>query len=193
MATTPEKLGGISSDSVRAKTGKGWEEWLAVLDRDNAQKLPHKEIAQLLYTKYKVPDWWCQMVTVGYEQARGLREVHQTAGGYVANVSKTFDAPLRQLSRACTDETLRAKWMGRKSYSVTKATPNKSVRMAWGKDGATRVIFYLTGKGTTKSQIAVQHEKLASAQQVEKMKTYWRGALTKLARALKDESSAKNF
>lgn len=181
MPTTRENFGGIRSDAVRAKTGKGWNEWLEILDAENAQALSHKEIATLLYEKYKVPDWWCQMVTVGYEQARGLRAMHQKADGFSANASKTLNASLNALYEACADETMRAKWMGRKKYTITKATPNKSLRIGWGKDSATRVDFNLYAKSKTKSMIQIQHEKLADAAEVEKMKTYWRGALEKLA------------
>lgn len=184
MPKTKEKYGGVSSDAVRAKTSKGWEEWLQVLDGEHAQKLPHKQIAQLLSDKYNVPDWWSQMVTVGYEQARGLRAAHQKADGYSANASKTFNAPLRDLYAACADEATRAKWLGKKKHSLSKATPNKSLRIGWGKDNATRVDFNLYAKGETKSMIQVQHEKLESAAEVEQMKTYWKGALGKLGKLI---------
>lgn len=181
MPKTEHKYGGVSSDAVRAKTGKTWDEWLKVLDTEKAHKLPHKQIAQLLSTKYHVPDWWSQMVTVGYEQARGLRAVHQKADGYSANASKTFNAPLRELYAACADETTRAKWLGKKKYVVSKATPNKSLRIAWGKDDVTRVDFNLYAKGETKSMIQIEHSKLTTAADVGKMKTYWTRALEKLA------------
>lgn len=184
MSATPHKPGGISSQAVLAKTGKTWDEWLAILDAEKAQALPHKQIAALLSEKYGVPAWWCQMLTVGYEQARGLRAVHQTARGYTAGVSRTFNAPLAALYHACADETLRSRWLGRKHYTVTQATPTKSVRIAWGKGGATRVDFGLYAKGKNKSQIAIQHEKLGSADEVAQMKTFWSGALDKLAKVL---------
>jgi uncharacterized protein YndB with AHSA1/START domain len=184
MPNSEPKFAGVSSNAVRAKTGKGWNEWLMVLDAEDAQKMPHKEIAAMLNSKYKVPDWWCQMVTVGYEQARGLRAVHQTADGYNASASRTFNVAVGKLYDACADETARARWMGRKSYSVNKATPGKSLRIVWGKSGASRVDLYFTAKGTSKSQLAIQHSKLADSDQVQTMKTYWRGALDKLAKLL---------
>lgn len=184
MPKTETKYGGVGNDAVRAKTGKDWDEWLKALDAENATKLTHKQIAQLLSDKYKVPAWWSQMVTVGYEQARGLRAVHQKADGYSASASKTLNAPLSALYAACADETTRAKWMGRKRYSVSKATPNKSLRLGWGKDDATRVDLNLYAKGTTKSQIAIEHSKLADADEVAKMKTYWKGTLDKLAKLI---------
>ena len=38
----------------------------------------HKAIAVYLHEQQKLPAWWSQEVTVGYERIRGLREEHQT-------------------------------------------------------------------------------------------------------------------
>lgn len=186
MPGAETKYGGVGNDAVSAKTGKDWDEWIKLLDNENATRLTHKEIAHLLSTKYKVPAWWSQMITVGYEQARGRRAVHQKADGFSASASKTLNAPLGALYAACADETTRAKWMGRKRYTVSKATPNKSLRLGRGKDETTRVDLNLYAKGASKSQIAIEHSKLVDAAEVAKMKTYWKGALTKLARLLEE-------
>ena len=39
--------------------------------------MPHKQIAEYLYEKHGLSGWWSQVVTVVYEQERGLREKHQ--------------------------------------------------------------------------------------------------------------------
>ena len=38
-------------------------------------------IAELLVKKHEVTPWWAQMLTVGYERARGLREVEERTAG----------------------------------------------------------------------------------------------------------------
>jgi hypothetical protein len=38
--------------------------------------MPHKQIAEYLYEKHGLSGWWSQVVTVVYEQERGLREKH---------------------------------------------------------------------------------------------------------------------
>lgn len=91
------KAAGISSEAVQAKTGKTWTEWFKLLDKAGAAKWPHKEIAELIHDEFGCPGWWSQMVTVGYEQARGLRVKHQSATGYSANVSKTIGVPIATL------------------------------------------------------------------------------------------------
>src|SRR5436190_22306263 len=79
------RYAGVGSDAVLRATGKAWDEWLRVLDRAGAKSMGHKEIALMLSRKFSVPDWWSQMVTVGYEQARGLRKLYEKADGYSAS------------------------------------------------------------------------------------------------------------
>ena len=74
------KLAGVGNDAVMKATGRPWDEWLKVLDRAGAKKMPHKEIALMLSRKFLVAGWWCQMVSVGYEQARGLRKTPESKG-----------------------------------------------------------------------------------------------------------------
>src|SRR5215469_1117257 len=73
-AKKPKETKRSSDEAVKAKTGKVWAEWFKILDKAGAKKMPHKEIALYLYEKQKLPAWWCQMVAVGYEQERGLRQ-----------------------------------------------------------------------------------------------------------------------
>jgi len=66
-------VAGMSDEKVKGKTGCNWEKWVYALDRRGAQEMSHREIAALVSEKYKVTDWWSQMVTVGYERIKGLR------------------------------------------------------------------------------------------------------------------------
>ncbi|MSQ32299.1 MAG: hypothetical protein EXR59_03555 [Dehalococcoidia bacterium] len=90
----------MSDSALKAKIGKVWSEWFAILDKAAAAKMDHKSITSYLSEKQKVPDWWCQMVTVTYEQARGKRELYQTTHGYQASASKTLAAPLSAIYEA---------------------------------------------------------------------------------------------
>ena len=47
MASEKEELtlGRVSSESVREGTGRGWQDWLAVLDAAGAADWDHKQIA----------------------------------------------------------------------------------------------------------------------------------------------------
>ena len=174
-----DKYNGIGPDAVQAKTGKTWPEWFAVLDTAGCRTMTHQEIVAVVRGKYGVGPWWQQMVTVGYEQGRGRRVKHETAAGFSVSRSKTIAVPIGQLFAAWKDRRKRARWLADPDYTVRTATSNRSMRITWI-DGITHVDVGFFEKGTRKSQVAVEHSKLASAKQAEKMKTYWAKQLDKL-------------
>ena len=161
---------GMGDAAVLKATGKDWAGWFALLDAAGAATMKHAEIASLLHEQHGVPGWWCQMVTVGYERARGLREKHQTASGYQASASKTIDVGVGRVFDAWNDPKLRRRWLA-EEIAVRKATPGKSVRITWP-DG-THVEVNLTAKGEAKSAAAVQHSKLPDRAAVDRVKAFW--------------------
>src|SRR4029453_10412841 len=96
----------LSDAAVKAKTGKGWKEWFAILDKAGARKMTHKEIVHVLDSE-DVGPWWRQMVTVTYEQQRGLRDLHQKPEGYQVSISRTVKVPLSTLFKAFANEKSR--------------------------------------------------------------------------------------
>ena len=167
----------MSDAAVRAKTGKDWAGWFAVLDRVGAHKMPHAAIAAHLYDGLGVPEWWCQMIAVGYERARHLRAEHQTADGYAASVSKVVEAPVARLYRRFVALAAGA-GLG-EPVAISTKTPNKTVRLAFVRDGS-RVAVSFQDKGVDKAQIVVQHRKLRSGRQVTERKAYWRKIIAAL-------------
>lgn len=148
MKPPPEGPGGqrISDDAVRRRTGRGWQEWFAVLDAAGARDWDHRRIVAFLVREYSLPDWWCQMVAVTYEQARGLREPHQTAAGYQVSAGKTVAVPLARLYRFWVDEALRQRWLPDVPLTVRRTTPDKSLRITWP-NGSTKVDVNFYAKG----------------------------------------------
>jgi hypothetical protein len=166
------KLAGMSDATIKARTGCTWERWVSALDRVGAHEWPHREIADYVHEKYKVPGWWTQTVTVGYERIKGLRAIGQRCGGgYEASKSKVFAAPLGRLYRAFHDARTRRRWLSGVKLTVRTAIPDKSMRVTWP-DG-TSVELYFIGKGSAKSQVVVQHRKLADKTTADQMKAYW--------------------
>lgn len=170
----------IADKNVRAATGKGWDEWFSILDRAGAAKKQHSEIAATLRDKGVGP-WWCQMVTVEYERARGLRDRHETAAGYQVGASKTVNVAVNRLFKAWTDDALRKKWLGNAKFTVRKSTPPKSMRITWGDGSNLDVLFY--PKGDAKSYVSVDQRKLGPGK-VESIKEFWKKRLEKLKEIL---------
>jgi uncharacterized protein YndB with AHSA1/START domain len=182
MAKTDRKIAGMTNAAVEKATGKSWQQWFAVLDKANATRLTHKEIAAILREKHNLSMWWSQMITVGYEQERGMRKVHQQPEGFEISKSKTLNLSALKAFKAWNDKRARDKWLG-KDITIRKATPGKSMRITWS-DARTRVDVNFYEKGKNKCQVSVQHTRLSSAAQAEKMKKYWAAALISLAEFL---------
>jgi hypothetical protein len=179
----PRETKRSSDEAVKANTGKVWAEWFKILDKAGAKKWPHKEISAYLHDKYKVGPWWCQMVAVGYEHERGIRQKFQKCDGeFSTSDSRTLAVPLARAYAAWTDEKLRRRWLPDAQMEITTATPNKSIRAKW--DDTTRLSVNFYGKGAGKSQIAVDHMKLANTKECAKMKSYWFDALNRLQKNL---------
>lgn len=176
-------LAGYSDVVVKAKTGCNWERWVKALDYKQAHTWSHGEIAQYVHKTYKIPGWWSQMVTVGYERIKGLRVIGQRRdGGFNATKSKVVAAPVSRLYRAWRDARLRARWLPDVSPVIRTATRNRSMRVAWP-DG-TRVDVGFLAKGRAKSQVAIQHGRLPDRAAVTRTKAYWAERLTSLAEVL---------
>jgi hypothetical protein len=173
------KLAGMADEKVKAATGCNWERWVWALDEVEAHKWPHREIAQYVHEKYKVPSWWTQTVTVGYERIKGLREIGQRrSGAWGASKSKTIAAGASTVFKAFKQPKLRTAWLPNK-VAIRAAVPNKSLRITW-EDG-TSVEVHVVSKGRSKTQVAVEHTKLSSRQASDRMKAFWTERLDDLA------------
>jgi uncharacterized protein YndB with AHSA1/START domain len=173
---------GIGDAAVEAATGRTWAQWIAALDRAGAATKSHKEIVALVRGKLGLDKgWWSQMVTVGYEQAKGLRAVHEQSGGFAASVSRTMNFPVDAVFAAWNVARRRAAWL-QDPLTIRKATPGKSLRITWS-DG-TNVDVNLTVKGAAKTVVAVEHAKLAGTKAVAERKAFWKDALARLAAVL---------
>jgi hypothetical protein len=181
----------ISAALLRERTGRDWDEWFALLDAWSAVERTHTEIARWLVTAHEVPGWWAQTVTVGYEQARGLRAPGQSrAGGFSASGSKTVGVPVERLFAAFADEALRRRWLPDVEVSVRTTTVPKTFRADWA-GGPTRIAVGFAPKGEAKAQVAVLHEKLADADEAARCKAYWRERLAVLKQVLESEEGVR--
>lgn len=184
------KLAGMSDASVKKATGSTWDQWVKALDRVNADGWPHKQIAEYVHTKHKVPDWWTQTVTVGYERIKGLRaRGQQRDGTYEVSKSKVIAAPLDQLFDAFNNPKMRSRWLSDVPFEVRHTTKHKSIRMR-SPDGSVVDVGFL-GKGAAKSQVAIGHRKLPSQSDAARAKTFWAERLQALASLVGGRNSAR--
>ena len=115
----------MSDTAVKAKTEKNWAGWFGALDTAGAARLDHQAIARVLSEKHGLSGWWCQMVTVEYERARGLRVRHETASGFSVASSKTIATTLSHLYAATANPAKRKKWFPKGALGLSSQTKNK--------------------------------------------------------------------
>jgi len=172
----------MSDEAVQAKTGKTWAEWFALLDKAGARQMDHPSMVAYLEKNHGLGAWWDQMVTVSYEQARGMRQKHEKPEGFEISVSKTAAVPVAELFEAWVNPKRRARWLD-ESIVIRKATPSKYLRITWS-DGRTHLAVNFYPKGQSKSQVSAQHSKLPNAKAAERMKVYWASKLERLQQYL---------
>jgi hypothetical protein len=180
-ATLPPRAAdpGMSDEAVLRGSGKTWEEWFRLLDAWGAAGRTHTEIARHVAEVYRVPGWWAQGVTVGYERARGLRKKHETAQGFAASASKTIAVPVERLYQALIDETARDRWLAPGTLTLRTAQAHCSARFDTADGGIIEV--WLTAKGPHKASVQLQQGKLADEAATGQWRHQWKPRLQRLA------------
>lgn len=163
----------VSEAKLQDATGRKWHSWFAVLDAHGAVRRPHPEIVRWLMDEHGLDNWWAQTITVGYEQARGLREPGQNADGWQVSASKTVSVPVKRLYRAFVEDHLRQLWLPGAELRLRTATAHKYARCDW-EDGATRVNVGFEALDANKSRIGIVHERLPDSDTADEMKAWWR-------------------
>lgn len=175
-----QRLNGVSTQKVKEATGRDWEEWIELLDQRGAGELDHKAIVELVLAEAPRP-WWAQMVTVGYEQAKGRRVRNQNTDGFQVSVSKTFEAPLGKVYKAWNE--FLGEWYDGDQFRITTNNKDKGIRGRFD-NGAVFAMGLLATK-TGKTQLAIGIEKLASATAAEAARGQWKRQLDQLEQFLR--------
>lgn len=173
----------MSDEAIRHRTGRRWEAWFDLLDEWGAAERPHREVARWVAQEHEIDGWGAQAVTVSYERARGLRAVGERPDGFTITATKTVAVPVDRLYQAFVDESQRERWLPEGELRERTASMPKSARFDWA-DGRTRVNVGFTAKGEAKSAAALSHERLADAEEAERMKAFWREPVAALKEVL---------
>ncbi|HEX2128209.1 MAG TPA: hypothetical protein VHF58_03225 [Solirubrobacterales bacterium] len=179
----------LPDETIRERTGHGWEEWFDLLDEWGAADRPRPEISRWVADQLDGEQlgWNAQAVTLGYERARLGRAIGERADGFALSASKTVAVPVERLYEAFVEDGQRTRWLPDGRLRERTATRPKSARFDWG-DGSTRVHVAFDPKGEAKSTVVVEHRRLADADELERMRAYWRERLSSLKATLEGVS-----
>jgi hypothetical protein len=176
----------MSDQAIRRGTGKGWDEWFAILDAWDAIGHTHPEITGHVHGEHGIDGWWAQSVTTGYERARGRRVKNERPGeGFTVNANRTIGVPIDRLSEAFNDDRVRAEWLADAPIEARTLRAGKSASFAW-REPPSRVTVNFYVRGDAKSQAQLQHLRLPDADSVVRFKAYWRERFDVLADLLTD-------
>ena len=173
---------GMADERVLEATDRDWAAWKSYLDSKGGADMDHAAIARLLKDEGVKP-WWSQMVTVGYERMIVRREVGQTcAGTFSANASRTIPGTMdstREAWAALNAE--RAEYAGAVAEGEPRLTESEKWRY-WrvDLDDGSKVSVMFSEKPGGKATVAVNHDKLSSADDVARAKAFWKPLLQQL-------------
>ena len=174
-----------SDETIRERTGRGWEEWFDLLDEAGAADMTHRETARWLAEREGLHPlaWNVQAVVGGYDKARRGRQVGEHEDGFTVTASKTVAVPIERLYAAFVDADERARWLPGTELRERTTIEPRSARFDWG-DGPSRIHVSLTAKGDAKTTAALTHERLPDSAEAERMKAFWRERVAGLKEVL---------
>lgn len=189
--------------SVRQHTGKSREEWFALLDRAGGPGAGRRALVMHLYDQAKLDEWWSTTLVVEYERERGQREKDGKPKGYSICATKTIAAPLDAVFSAFGNAKALDRWMGPGTSidfrdggrientdgdkaTIIRIRANKDLRLTW--DGAvapgTAVEVLFADKGKGKTGITLNHTRIQSRHDADRIRDGWGAAFDALRTAL---------
>jgi hypothetical protein len=141
-------------------TGKTWNEWYEALDTAGAASWSHPQIASWVADRHGVTSWWAQGVTVGYEQARGMRRPGQMADGtFSVGASKTM--PFEQLPLLDRAVSVLTSELGTEPVAVGREA--KYVTARWVLEHGQSLLAQVNPTAGGRSSVVLTHSRMPSA------------------------------
>lgn len=156
---------------IRENTGRGWDEWVALIDAWPGHSDGHGAVAAWVQSEHDIGGWWAQSVTVGWERITGRRLPHQVSDGtFTANRSATVttdDVALREL---LLDADGRSALFPGLDAQLRSRPTSKNVRIGLD-DGVVEIGIAPRDDG--RATVTVSHAKLAASEDVAVWKQFW--------------------
>lgn len=162
---------GLADDKLAAATGRGWDQWCDVIDAWPGRIAGHTAVAAHLRDDHGVDGWWAQAVTVGWERITGARLPHQMADGtFTANRTRTVTVDVETLRALLVEDEGRASLFPGLATTLRSKPSAKSLRVAFD-EGVALLAF--APKAGARVAVTVSHERLPSADSLERWRAYW--------------------
>ncbi|HSJ43326.1 MAG TPA: hypothetical protein VK923_01430 [Euzebyales bacterium] len=170
-------------DGVADATGRTWDEWRAVLDGWGAGSMTHRQIARRLQDDDDVAHWWAQTLTVAYEQHIGRRVPGQASDGtFQTSTSRTVAGDLDDVFARWLQVAADLSRRTDAELAREPATSDKGAYRYWrvGFADGSRVELGASQTRPDKVRIALGHERLPDASDVDRWRSFWRSLLAEV-------------
>jgi uncharacterized protein YndB with AHSA1/START domain len=203
MIPVPTSTPELTDESVRAATGRSWEEWFSYLDERGGPSQGRRQIGVHLNYDLKIDAWWCAVINVQYEAARGVVERDGRPKGYMVCATKTVNAPVERAWEAFANAEALGGWFGSgveldfreggrfanadgDAGQISKIRPNKAIRFTWEQPRHTpgtvvETTFQPRGE---KCVVMVAHDRIQTAAEADELRATWGAALDRLKKQL---------
>ena len=161
----------VGDEAVRRATGRGWDDWCALIEAWPGHGDGHTAIARYLREEVGVDAWWSQAVTGGYERIVGLRLPGQMPdGSFTVNKSKTVGLAVAVVRDALDDPAGYEDLFPGQGAELRSRPGTKALRIAFEEGVA---ILRVDAKGDERCRVAIEHQGLADAESVTQWKFFW--------------------
>ncbi len=167
-----------SDDAVAAATGRGWDQWIDMIERWDGDGDDHAAVARYLEAEHGLDGWWSQTVTVGFERITGRRLPHQRADGtFAVSKSATVDVAADRLQAMLLDDTDRADLFPGQATRRRSRPSSKAIRIGFV-TGVAAIGLETVGdgggaSGQARTKVTVRHEELPDPTAVDHWRGYW--------------------
>lgn len=203
-------LARTKSEALLRHTGKTWDQWIRILEKQGAQRWKYGEIVNFLVQQFEVSAWWSQIVTQGFEIKLGRRvEGRNQKGLYSVTLTKSIHVPAKTIWDWMVSDSGQNEWLRPLSnfdflrgqeFEVEggffgKIRSIKSpvrIRMSWQDAEWTKpsiVQIWLLARPKGRATLVISHSDLPSARLRIHYRQYWQDHLLQIKERLEAESS----
>lgn len=197
-----QNLNRTTSESLLKHTGKNWDQWIAILNKNGAFGMSHKEIVAFLHKRHKVTPWWQQIISTGFEIHIGRRQEGRNAKGELSTIStKTFYISAEKLWDLLESEQGQAVWLKPLSPfkfktknvfetedgfygEIRTMRDGERLRMSWQDPEWTKPTIlqvYALPREKGKSVLVFMHDSIRETRTKARLKERWSQAVEELA------------
>jgi len=181
MATRPHSQR-VNEESLRAATGRGWQQWYEVMDAAGADGWTHNRIAAWLVAEHAVEPWWAQGVTIAYEQERGIRVPGQRSdGSFGVTASKAVRADQPTALDAAA-AAVAQEW----GQPASRSAGNRYPSLRWSLPGGERIELMVDPTANGRTRVSLGAENLPGPELTEQWRARLKQVLAAVAAGLDD-------